>query len=182
MRGNRERGRDIGGGRSRLPQGAHGGLVPRVLGSWPEPEADAQTDLPRGPYFYVFKNLNFFLSWSPCCWMCLFPCQCPLSKQHAAPAILPWDCLISLLRVLIQLILWLALHLPLTLLVFDHGHSPKFCFSVFPLALSSSYELKPSTLQSWSASSHTAFLRSLTLKLPPPSWVSPDHYSVGATN
>ena len=37
----RERGRDIGRGRSRLPKGV--GLDPRTPGSQPEPKADAQS-------------------------------------------------------------------------------------------------------------------------------------------
>ena len=40
----KERGRDIGAGRSRLPAGEpDAGFSPRTLGSRPEPKADAQT-------------------------------------------------------------------------------------------------------------------------------------------
>ena len=51
----RERDRDIGRGRSRLPAGNHVGLHPGTPGSHPEPKADTQPlSHPGIPKIYTF--------------------------------------------------------------------------------------------------------------------------------
>ena len=52
-----KRGRDIGRGRSRLPEEPDAGLDPRVLGSQPKPRAEAQPlSHPGFPYLFISER------------------------------------------------------------------------------------------------------------------------------